>query len=122
MFFHNHKLKNDPVMSSRLIALCRRIIEVAGEANIGATIAAKSVIDSNNLGPIIFCAPELGRWSTVGGLGVMVDELSIGLASLGVDVWVISPYYERNRKGETGYLAKDPAGIIYKDNFTVNLN
>lgn len=52
----------------------------------------------------------------------MVDELAIGLAALGVDVWVISPYYERNRKGETGYLGRDPAGIVYKDNFTVNLN
>jgi len=37
----------------------------------------------NKLGPIVFCSPELGRWSTVGGLGVMVDELSIGLAQLG---------------------------------------
>jgi starch synthase len=51
------------------------------------------------LGPIVFCTPELGRWSTVGGLGVMVDELAIGLADLGQDVTVISPYYERNRKG-----------------------
>jgi hypothetical protein len=29
----------------------------------------------------------------------MVDELAIGLADLGQDVYVISPYYERNRKG-----------------------
>lgn len=34
---------------------------------------------------------------------------------------MISPYYERNRKGETGYLAKDPAGITYKDNINVTL-
>lgn len=51
----------------------------------------------------------------------MVDELSIGLASLGQDVYVISPYYERNRKGETGYLARDPAGIIYTGNITVTI-
>lgn len=51
----------------------------------------------------------------------MVDELSIGLAELGHDIWVISPYYERNRKGETGYLAKDPAGIIYKENINISL-
>ena len=70
----------------------------------------------------MFCTPELGRWSTVGGLGVMVDELAYGLALLGQEVWVISPYYERNRKGETGYLAKDPAGIEYKENITVTLN
>jgi starch synthase len=69
----------------------------------------------------MFFTPELGRWSTVGGLGVMVDELSIGLVDLGQEVIVISPYYERNRKGETGYLARDPAGIHYKDNINVNI-
>ena len=62
------------------------------------------MIQTNKLGPIVFCTPELGRWSTVGGLGVMVDELSQGMVSLGHDVYMISPYYERNRKGETGYL------------------
>lgn len=45
--------------------------------------AAQAIHDTNKLGPIVFCTPELGRWSTVGGLGVMVDELSIGLADLG---------------------------------------
>lgn len=30
----------------------------------------------NKLGEIVFVSPELGRWSTVGGLGVMVNELS----------------------------------------------
>ena len=74
---------------------------------------------TNKLGPIVFCTPELGRWSTVGGLGVMVDELAYGLSLLGQEVWVISPYYERNRKGETGYLAKDPAGINYMENIHV---
>ena len=63
------------------------------------------------MGPIVFCTPELGRWSTVGGLGVMVDELSLGLRKLGQEVVVISPYYDRNRKGVHGYLAKDPAGF-----------
>ena len=29
----------------------------------------------------------------------MVDELAIGMADLGKDVYVVSPYYERNRKG-----------------------
>ena len=45
--------------------------------------AAQSMHDGDQLGPIVFCTPELGKWSTVGGLGVMVDELSIGLADLG---------------------------------------
>ena len=34
-------------------------------------------------------------------------------------MYVISPYYDRNRKGETGYLAKDPAGFAYSRNITV---
>ena len=83
--------------------------------------AAQAIHDTNKLGPIVFCTPELGRWSTVGGLGVMVDELSIGLADLGQEVIVISPYYERNRKGQTGYLSQDPAGIHYKDNIHVGI-
>lgn len=52
----------------------------------------------------------------------MVDELSIGLANLGQEVVVISPYYDRNRKGATGYLATDPAGIDYVDNIHVQLD
>lgn len=67
---------------------------------------AKAIMNFNKLGPIVFITPELGRWSTTGGLGIMVDELSIGLAQLGEEVICISPYYERNRKGETGYLEK----------------
>ena len=51
----------------------------------------------------------------------MVDELAIGLADLGQEVIVISPYYERNRKGQTGYLAQDPAGIRYVDNIHVDI-
>jgi starch synthase len=55
--------------------------------------------DGDKLGPIVFMTPELGKWSTVGGLGVMVDELSVGLADLGQEVIVVSPYYHRNKKG-----------------------
>ena len=44
---------------------------------------AKQIFETNILGPIVFCTPEVGTWSTVGGLGVMVDELSCGLANLG---------------------------------------
>lgn len=123
LFINNAKLREDPVLASRLLALCSRIVEIADEEHkdLAPLKAAKTVVDSNKLGPIIFCAPELGRWSTVGGLGVMVDELSIGLADLGQEVWVISPYYERNRKGETGYLARDPAGIDYSGNIKISI-
>ena len=49
----------------------------------------------------------------------MVDELAGGLALLGQDVWVVSPYYDRNRKGEIGYLSRDPAGINHTFNVEV---
>lgn len=52
----------------------------------------------------------------------MVDELSLSLAKLGQEVIVISPYYERNRLGRSGYLQQDPSGIYYVDNVTVQLD
>lgn len=123
LILHNHRLKNDSLLSSRLLALCNRICEIAEDKiDLAPVKAALSIVENNKLGPIVFCTPELGRWSTVGGLGVMVDELAYGLSLLGQEVWVISPYYDRNRKGETGYLAKDPAGIEYKENITITLN
>ena len=61
---------------------------------------AQSVFQTNTLEPIVIITPELGKWSTVGGLGVMVDNLSKALANQGQEVIVISPYYDRNRYGE----------------------
>lgn len=80
------------------------------------------ILNTNILGPIVFVTPELGRWSTIGGLGVMVDELSQGLASVGQEVIMITPYYERNRKGETGYLARDPAQFNFLGTIDVSLD
>lgn len=34
---------------------------------------------------------------------------------------IISPYYEKNKKGESGYLAKDPIGIKHIGNIDVTL-
>ena len=57
----------------------------------------------------MFVTPEIGRFSTVGGIGVMVDDLTLALAALGLDIYIISPYYNFNRKGKTGYLAEEGA-------------
>lgn len=62
---------------------------------------ANEVLKQNQLQPIVIVTPELGKWSTVGGLGVMVDNLSKALAKQGQEVIVISPYYDRNRYGQT---------------------
>ena len=112
---NNSRIKNDPIMFGTLLALCENV----SSKQIIPSLDCKHVFETNKLGPLVFCTPELGRWSTVGGLGVMVDELSVGLAALGQEVIVISPYYDRNRRGETGYLSKDPAGIVYVDNIEV---
>ena len=91
---------------------------VAKLTRIGGT--AKAAVDDNELGCIAFVTPEIGKWSTAGGLGVMVDELSLTFAErFSQDVIVISPYYDRNREGETGYLQRD--GISYRCNVEVHL-
>jgi len=115
MFVNNYKLTSNAQLSSRLLAMTSQICESAGRDRMMPPVrAADAIFNCNKLGELVFITPELGRWSTVGGLGVMVDELSIGLHNLGQSVTVISPYYERNRKGQTGYLANDPCGIRYK--------
>ncbi len=83
LLINNHRIKNDSVLASRLMAMCLRIIEASDKLDNAPKKASKFVVQANQLGPLVFCSPELGRWSTVGGLGVMVNELSIGLAELG---------------------------------------
>ncbi len=119
LFLHNDTMKNDSDVASKLMGICRKLI--ATKATVAPVTAANTIVDTNKLGPIVICTPEVGRWSTVGGLGVMVDELAYGLALLGQDVTIISPYYERNRKGERDYLARDPAGINWKSNIEFGL-
>lgn len=65
---------------------------------------ATEIIHQNQLESIVIITPELGKWSTVGGLGVMVDNLSKALAKQGQNIIVISPYYDRNRYGQTEYI------------------
>ena len=77
----------------------------------------KAAIESNDLGPICFVAPELGPFSKVGGLSTMVWELAKELVNLGLDIHVISPYYNVSPKGETDYLKK--YGIEYKQTIDV---
>ena len=123
LFLNVKDFTKDPVFGSQFIGYCKKLLKykpkIPESLKISAIEVADELVTSNKLGPVVFVAPELGRWSTVGGLGVMVDELTIGLAGLGEDIYVISPYYNKNRKGEVGYLAKDPAGFTYKNNVIV---
>lgn len=57
---------------------------------------ADSIVSKNKINPIVFCTPEIGRWSTLGGVGYTIDELTQGLVKLEQNIYVISPYYEKN--------------------------
>eukprot|EP01022_Parablepharisma_sp_SALTPOND_P024880 TRINITY_DN55_c0_g1_i1.p1 TRINITY_DN55_c0_g1~~TRINITY_DN55_c0_g1_i1.p1 ORF type:complete len:1631 (+),score=215.10 TRINITY_DN55_c0_g1_i1:3219-8111(+) len=118
-----HVVSEDLSLGAKLFAYCRKLISYKAKnpalAAQSAVKASEEMVLTNKLGPIVFMAPELGRWSTVGGLGVMVDELTQGLALVGEDVYVITPYYNVNRKGETWYLSRDPAGFSYYKNIHV---
>lgn len=119
LYTKNSKLINVEENAARLIAMTGYLLKNGNSSDIAPIRAAKSMHDGDQLGPIVFMTPELGKWSTVGGLGVMVDELSVGLADLGQEVIVVSPYYHRNKKGATDYLQQD--GIYHKDNLFVDI-
>ena len=92
------------------------------KANFKLSKEAENIFYSNIIGPICFVTPELGRWSTIGGLGIMVDELSQVLETIGQEIIMISPYYNQNRKGISNYLSNDPFNIHYIRNVTINLD
>lgn len=46
-------------------------------------------------------------WVHFNNFRVMIDELSQGLAAFNENIIVISPYYHKNKKGQTGYLQED---------------
>lgn len=112
-------IKQNEFLSNQFFSLNAKVMKLK---NPKIAENASLIIKSNLLGPIAFATPEIGRWSTVGGLGVMVDELSQGLVKLGQEVIMISPYYEKNRKGISNYLKDDPAKFDYIGNIEVNLD
>ena len=117
-------IKSNESLTSEFFKYCfiLKNIKSPEEKNLKVISTAKNIFESNILGPICFVTPELGRWSTVGGLGVMVDELSQGLRALGQEIIMISPYYNQNRKGKTDYLANDPFNIHYTKNVSIQLD
>lgn len=110
--------KFDEITLAKLFGICDFLM-LTPDTKSHPKLFAENLVNSNKMGPIVFTCPELGRFSTVGGLGVMVDELSQGLVALGEEVWVVTPYYEKNKKGETGYLTNDKANVVWKININV---
>ena len=116
----------DEKSSNDFFSYCYRLANtknmMLSPQNLKLAQEAENIFNANVIGPICFVTPELGRWSTVGGLGIMVDELSQGLESIGQEVIMISPYYNQNRKGHSNYLSNDPFNIHYIRNVGVNLD
>ena len=114
-------LKDKEHLSTEFFRYCNNTSNEKNE-NQKITEIANYLFQSNLLGPICFLTPEIGRWSTIGGVGVMIDELSQGLKIFGQDIYVISPYYHENKKGQTNYLDNDPFNIKYIKNVSVDLD
>uniref|UniRef100_A0A7S1T5T0 Starch synthase n=1 Tax=Compsopogon caeruleus TaxID=31354 RepID=A0A7S1T5T0_9RHOD len=96
----------EPPRGERIISYLAHLTTAAESQDL-LHVCRKLILRSQKIGPLVFLASELGRFSTAGGLGVMVDELTKDLAALGLEVYVVSPYYAVNRKGETKYIERD---------------
>lgn len=80
----------------------------------------KEIVDSNKLGPIVFATPEYAKWTKTGGLGVMTDELSRGLATLGEDIYVITPIYDNKLTEKPDLIEKDGFKHIFNLTNTID--
>ena len=108
----------NPPPSERILSYLALLTTASKDEDL-RTLTRQLVSSSPNIGPLVFLTAELGRFSTAGGLGVMVDELTKGLAKLGLDIYVVSPYYAVNRKNQTDYLGKH---ITWKRNLLIDVN
>ena len=75
-------LKNDPQSSSTFMFYCSQILHHMNSSltsNNRIHNQCKLFFQRNKISSLCFITPELGRFSTIGGLGVMVDELTQSL-------------------------------------------
>ncbi|KAF8819156.1 putative glycogen synthase, partial [Cardiosporidium cionae] len=72
----------DESLGLQLVTKMSLLVEMYKHTEGRTVLLAEEFLNSNKLGAIVFVTPELGKWSTVGGLGVMVDELATTLAQV----------------------------------------
>lgn len=65
-----HMTRHDQEKETQLLAFLRVMVKLS--KNPALKDVCKRILTSNLIGPIVFICPELGKWSTAGGLGVMV--------------------------------------------------
>lgn len=105
-------ITEDTVLSCRLFAFCKIVQELVynNDSLISRLPFIPSILetmDYHSLGPIAFVSSELGRWTSTGGQGIMINELAEGLVTLGEEIYVVSPYYLYNRRNESKYLEEN---------------
>lgn len=82
----------------------------------------EAIFKMNILGPVVFVTCKLAPWFKIGGLAIMVDELTRGLAKLNQDIVVIVPYYQY-KKDTKDIVELDPEGIYGIEHiFNINVN
>ena len=67
----HHIVKTQNLPEIKALAILRALEQCAGSPRVAGL--CKDTIGVNSLGPIVFVTPEFGRFSTVGGVGVMLD-------------------------------------------------
>lgn len=108
--------KNNDIFTLMLFLLSISPSDIALAAPLTAEII-KAQLNSIKLGPIAVITPEYGEFVKVGGLAVMIEDLSNGLVAEGETIHVIIPYYDKDKAGEIGWLAAK--GAEYRENITV---
>ena len=102
------EIRDETSLSCKLFAYCKSVVDLAKEneflRKLPCTELANQLVNNNKIGSIVFISAEVAPWTVVGGLGVMVQELTQGLAKLREDVILISPYYDKIKKGDSNYL------------------
>ena len=121
---NDEQLVNEFFRYCLILASSKNMVSLPSE-NLKLAKEAENIFNSNKLGPICFITPEIGeqgKWNSIGGLGNMVYELTQGLASLGQEMIIISPYYNINKEGNSNYLSNDPLNFQHIRNVTINLD
>jgi starch synthase len=65
-------LKNNDVLATKFYHYLNYVVVNYNSINDSIYKSIDSIVKEFDLGPICFATPEIGRWSTIGGLGVMV--------------------------------------------------
>ena len=125
-YFNNLSfIQNNPQLSTqyyKYISLLNSLPSKSFEKYPKIGLYSELIQNWNKFGSLCFITPEIGKWTSIGGLGVMVDELTQCLTKLGQDIIIIAPYYHLDKSGKSNYLENDENGFIYINDLEVKID